>query len=497
MLGFGSFGRVVSGLNLNTGELMAVKQVVLKGFNVSTEKINALQIEIELLKQLKHKNIVRYIGSSQGKDVLNIFLEYVAGGSIASLLNRYGPFKEKLIRVYTKQILEGLEYLHANRLIHRDIKGANVLITTDAICKLADFGSAKKIVGMNETEKYQSLRGTAYWMAPEVIRQSGHGRHADIWSVGCTVLEMATGKPPWSEIDNQIAAMFHIAQTESLPAIPAHLSPEAKDFLKCCFRRNPLERPNVCKLLKHPFIVGDVARSVPRELRLPVGNADLQFNSVNSLNSAGSSKGNGKAYNTMNAEFKSGNSTKPSEDEKEFRSAPTNHSKLLGQLASSPELLQFQSSNGISPVFAPQPIPYQPQSATLAHKSKDIPTRPVEVKSRYARDPKDSIDPKRSVKDVDLLFGEEKGLNSTQFEVLNEVFSKLKEADQPKGQNDPMSELMSPNIKADADRFAGRGVEAGPEQNGMKQSNINENKIDFQNYYYSNKNYFPDPPRFE
>lgn len=135
------------------------------------------------------------------------------GGSIATLLSRYEKFPENVIRSYAKEILEGLEYLHAHNVIHRDIKGANVLVDGNGVCKLADFGGAKKICS---NALLNSFKGSPYWMAPEVIKQSGYGRYvllfvvsfarnrqADIWSFGCTIIEMATGKPPWGELANQ------------------------------------------------------------------------------------------------------------------------------------------------------------------------------------------------------------------------------------------------------------------------------------------------------
>eukprot|EP01017_Pseudomicrothorax_dubius_P011582 TRINITY_DN14363_c0_g1_i4.p1 TRINITY_DN14363_c0_g1~~TRINITY_DN14363_c0_g1_i4.p1 ORF type:complete len:374 (+),score=68.41 TRINITY_DN14363_c0_g1_i4:64-1185(+) len=187
------------------------------------------------------------------RDNLIICLEYIAGGSIASLLQKFGPFNENITKVYTKQILEGLEYLHANGVVHRDIKGANVLVDNSSVCKLADFGCAKKLSKMVEDEQ-RSLSGTVYWMAPEVIQQKGHGRSADIWSLGCTVFEMLTGKPPWSEYSNQITAMYQIAKSESMPKLPDNLKSQTVDFLRGCFQRNPKDRPNVYKCLRHPFI---------------------------------------------------------------------------------------------------------------------------------------------------------------------------------------------------------------------------------------------------
>eukprot|EP00743_Colponemidia_sp_Colp-15_P006898 GILK01007445.1.p1 GENE.GILK01007445.1~~GILK01007445.1.p1 ORF type:complete len:799 (-),score=114.96 GILK01007445.1:135-2531(-) len=256
LLGTGSFGRVHLGLNLDTGELHAVKQVALGGVydHHVAERVKSLELEIALLSNLQHENIVRYYGTSQDEEYLNIFLEYIAGGSIAHLLGKFGRFNETLIRVYTRQILLGLEYLHSHRVIHRDIKGGNVLVDNNGICKLVDFGASKKIAELADTENFKSLKGTPYWMAPEVIKQTGHGRQADIWSVGCTVLEMATGKPPWSHFTSQVSALFHIAASKTPPPIPDFLSADAHDFLLLCFKRNPKERANVTRLLRHPFI---------------------------------------------------------------------------------------------------------------------------------------------------------------------------------------------------------------------------------------------------
>ena len=198
LIGIGAFGRVFSGLNNVTGELVAVKQVsfakdeALQGR--VAEHIRALEAEVDVLKQLKHENIVQYLGTERTEDAIHIFLEFVPGGSIASLLAKFGPFPESVIRVYTRQILRGLEYLHQKGIMHRDIKGANILIDKRGTVKLADFGASKKIEDLATVGSgCKSIRGTPYWMAPEVIKQTGHGRPADIWSVGCTVIEMATG----------------------------------------------------------------------------------------------------------------------------------------------------------------------------------------------------------------------------------------------------------------------------------------------------------------
>ncbi|KAG1359054.1 hypothetical protein COCNU_08G005000 [Cocos nucifera] len=148
----------------------------------------------------------RYLGTVREEDTLNIFLEFVPGGSISSLLGKFGSFPESVIRTYTKQLLQGLEYLHQNGIIHRDIKGANILVDNKGCIKLADFGASKQVAKLATMNAAKSMKGTPYWMAPEVILQTGHSFSADIWSVGCTVIEMATGccsVPYW---DNKVTS---------------------------------------------------------------------------------------------------------------------------------------------------------------------------------------------------------------------------------------------------------------------------------------------------
>lgn len=251
----GAYGRVYMGLNLDSGELIAVKQVCVA---VTKEKAQAhireLEEEVKLLQNLSHPNIVRYLGTAREEEALNIFLEFVPGGSIASLLGKFGSFTEPVIRMYTRQLLLGLEYLHSNHIMHRDIKGANILVDNKGCIKLADFGASKKVVELATISEAKSMKGTPYWMAPEVIRQTGHNWQADMWSVGCTVIEMATGKPPWSQQFQEVAALFHIGTTKSHPPIPEHLSPQGKDFLLKLLQREPRLRPSATEMLKHPFV---------------------------------------------------------------------------------------------------------------------------------------------------------------------------------------------------------------------------------------------------
>lgn len=139
-----------------------------------SEHIKSIEGEVSLLQHLDHPNIVRYLGTERTSEALNIFLEYVPGGSIASLLSKFESFQEPVVKVFTKHILTGLAYLHSHGIIHRDIKGANILVDKNGWVKLADFGASKKIEDLVTIESgFKSVKGTPYWMAPEVITQVG------------------------------------------------------------------------------------------------------------------------------------------------------------------------------------------------------------------------------------------------------------------------------------------------------------------------------------
>ncbi|XP_066327136.1 mitogen-activated protein kinase kinase kinase NPK1-like [Miscanthus floridulus] len=260
LIGSGAFGQVYLGMDLDSGELLAVKQVLIGSSNATREKAQAhvreLEDEVKMLKNLSHPNIVRYIGTAREENTLNILLEFVPGGSIQSLLGRLGSFPEAVIRKYTKQLLHGLEYLHRNGIIHRDIKGANILVDNKGCIKLADFGASKQVEKLATATAAKTMKGTPYWMAPEVIVGSGHNCSADIWSVGCTVIEMATGKPPWSHEYQEVSLLYYVGTTKSHPPIPEHLSTEAKDFLLKCLQKEPEMRSVASDLLQHPFVTG-------------------------------------------------------------------------------------------------------------------------------------------------------------------------------------------------------------------------------------------------
>lgn len=257
LIGLGANARVYLGFNLDNGRFLAIKEITFA--NISTEALETrlalIQREISLMKGLSHQNIVQYYGAESLGTTLNIFLEYVPGGSLAHIISRFGRLSEDVAKQYTRQILLGLSYLHDNGIVHRDIKGSNILASVDGILKLADFGASRQIADvLTLSDGFKTLIGTPNWMAPEVIMQTGHGRKADIWSVGCTVLEMVTGKTPFSEFTTAAAVMFHIASGTSLPHFPDFLSAAAVDFLKRCFVRDPQHRATAEELLRHSWL---------------------------------------------------------------------------------------------------------------------------------------------------------------------------------------------------------------------------------------------------
>jgi len=261
LLGQGAFGKVYAAIDSTTGKWLAVKQVKVRKMPDGSvdPKVQALQLEISLLEELDHPNIIKYLGTqyTHGGGRLNIFLEHASEGSVQQALRKFGRLSELVIRKYTRQLLEGLAYLHSKGVIHRDIKASNVLVNKGQV-KLADFGCSKKTYFDGDRSEHQhSMIGTTIYMAPEVMKSdvtdeenSGYGRKADIWSLGLMVLEMAQGKPPYT---NPGVAIFKVCMTDELPPFPDSLSEEGRDFVARCLERNPDSRPDADQLKHHPF----------------------------------------------------------------------------------------------------------------------------------------------------------------------------------------------------------------------------------------------------
>ncbi|PWN24461.1 Pkinase-domain-containing protein [Jaminaea rosea] len=262
LIGKGTYGRVYIALNATTGEMIAVKQVELPTTEHDRcdarqrDVVAALKSEISTLKDLDHPHIVSYLGFEETPEFLHLFLEYVPGGSIASVLRKYGKLEEGIIKYFVHQVLSGLSYLHERGVLHRDLKGDNLLVNLDGTVKISDFGTMRKSDDIYADVAGMSLQGSVFWMAPEVVllTKKGYSAKVDIWSLGCVTLEMFAGRRPWSD-DEAVQAMFKIGKEGRAPPVPpdVRLSREAAHFLRNCFFIDPNDRPTAARLLDHVF----------------------------------------------------------------------------------------------------------------------------------------------------------------------------------------------------------------------------------------------------
>ncbi|KAL2809803.1 hypothetical protein BJX63DRAFT_434861 [Aspergillus granulosus] len=268
LIGKGTYGRVYLGMNADNGEVLAVKQVEINSRIAGQDKdrikemVSALDQEIDTMQHLEHPNIVQYLGCERGELSISIYLEYISGGSIGSCLRKHGKFEESVVKSLTRQCLEGLSYLHDQGILHRDLKADNILLDLDGTCKISDFGISKKTDNIYGNDSSNSMQGSVFWMAPEVIQSQGQGYSAkvDIWSLGCVVLEMFAGRRPWSK-EEAIGAIFKLGSLSQAPPIPddvsMNVSPAALAFMWDCFTVDTFERPTAETLLTHPFCEPD------------------------------------------------------------------------------------------------------------------------------------------------------------------------------------------------------------------------------------------------
>lgn len=264
-IGAGTQGIVFKAQDCATGRLFVVKESRIQYLGHALSAKEALLRELEICKDLDHPNIVQCLGHDFHGSALQIFLEYIPGGSLRCMLEEFGALEEQLIPVAARGLLEGLEYLHTHSpaIVHRDIKSANVLVSPNFCLKLSDFGCSKSAVG--DLSKSFTTIGSVLWMAPEVMVGKAHGRKADIWSLGCVFIEMATAELPWGShnFDNALCAMRHISTSKEMPPIPETLSQAQRRLIEQCVQLDPVCRPWTSELLRHGassplgFLAGD------------------------------------------------------------------------------------------------------------------------------------------------------------------------------------------------------------------------------------------------
>eukprot|EP00042_Codosiga_hollandica_P042164 m.383945 g.383945 ORF g.383945 m.383945 type:complete len:485 (-) comp56260_c0_seq2:1134-2588(-) len=246
-LGEGSYGSVYKALHKTSGRIVAIKQVPIDS------DLQEIIKEISIMQQCDSANIVKYYGSYFKDSDLWIIMEYCGAGSVADIMRlRKQTLKEDQIACILKGTLKGLEYLHSKLKIHRDIKAGNILLNMDGVAKLADFGVAGQLA--DTMAKRNTVIGTPFWMAPEVIQEVGYDTVADIWSVGIALIELADGKPPYSEIHPMRAIFMIPMRPPPTLAKPEKWSPDIIDFLSKCVVKAPEDRPTASVLLQHPFI---------------------------------------------------------------------------------------------------------------------------------------------------------------------------------------------------------------------------------------------------
>ena len=224
-------------------------------------EVKVLQREIKIMENLKHANIVSYLGSGDINNVLVILMEFVPEGSVLVLIEEKGVLPEKQASRYTKHVLQGLKYLHSNNILHGDIKCANMLIAEGDIIKICDFGTSKQLNMLQTTtcsNMTKTLTGTMYYMAPEMFQAKKGSKQeysptVDTWSTACALVEMLTKYPPWRDYEPVQLTVAMVKEEAPDYKLSSKVSGKTLDFLDKCFSFDPQKRPKASQMLDHAF----------------------------------------------------------------------------------------------------------------------------------------------------------------------------------------------------------------------------------------------------
>ncbi|XP_076163190.1 MAP4K3-like protein hppy isoform X3 [Ptiloglossa arizonensis] len=275
-IGSGTYGDVYKAKRLSMNDLAAIKVIKLE----PGDEFAIIQQEILMMKDCRHSNIIAYYGSYLRRDKLWICMEYCGGGSLQDIYHITGPLSEIQIAYMCRETLLGLAYLHSMGKMHRDIKGANILLTEAGDVKLADFGVSAQITAT--INKRKSFIGTPYWMAPEVAaveRKGGYNQLCDIWACGITAIELAELQPPMFDL-HPMRALFLMSKSSFKPPTLKDRdkwSPTFHNFVKVALTKNPKKRPTAEKLLQHAFFQGEMSKRLALELLQKVSNPSHMF----------------------------------------------------------------------------------------------------------------------------------------------------------------------------------------------------------------------------
>lgn len=248
-IGEGSTGTVYKVINIKNNKIYSLKNVI---FLYNNDKQDNIITEIKILKKLKNGNIIKLIDYEILDSEANILYEYINYGNLKELIIEFGSLKEELAIKIGINILDGLDYLHSKNIIHGDLKPLNILVNINGDVKISDFGSSVKFNSNNSYEfEHRELKGTIIYMPPEILKQETISRRSDIWSFGCLLCEIISGKHPWSNLnhENAYSIILHIGNNSVIPEVPDNISLKLKEIILLCFKRDFKERPTA-KYLK-------------------------------------------------------------------------------------------------------------------------------------------------------------------------------------------------------------------------------------------------------